>query len=385
MTHRERLLAVLRGESYDRMPVVHFGFLARSVQRWRDEGHLTDDEAQAALGGDGSPGEHVLAAKLGFDFNYHTHFQPNSRLRPGFEGKVIEVLPDGKRKILTGNGTIILNHESNESIPAVVDNLLKGRREWSELYLPKLQFHPDRVLQAPVHGADRPLRFDQGGREYLQDPDRELPCLLHCGSLYGSLRDYLGIENLCYLQADDPALYEEMVEVIAGLSYQCAQAALQAGATCDIGHFWEDICYKNGPLVNPDLFARTIGPHYRRISALLNRHGLDLVSLDSDGMIDHLLPTWLANGVNVMFPIEVGTWHASLAPWRERYGQAVKGVGGVDKKVFARDYAAVEQELERLKPIVELGGYVPCPDHRLPHDNRWENVQYYCERFRETF
>ena len=26
-----------------------------------------------------------------------------------------------------------------------------------------------------------------------------------------------------------------------------------------------------------------------------------------------------------------------------------------------------------------------CPDHRLPQDNKWENVQYYCQRMREAF
>ena len=43
------------------------------------------------------------------------------------------------------------------------------------------------------------------------------------------------------------------------------------------------------------------------------------------------------------------------------------------------------REIERLKPIVDMGGYIPCPDHRIPPDAKWENVQYYCERFRKTF
>lgn len=31
------------------------------------------------------------------------------------------------------------------------------------------------------------------------------------------------------------------------------------------------------------------------------------------------------------------------------------------------------------------GGYLPCPDHRLASDAKWENVQYYCERMRTAF
>jgi uroporphyrinogen decarboxylase len=81
-----------------------------------------------------------------------------------------------------------------------------------------------------------------------------------------------------------------------------------------------------------------------------------------------------------MFPIEVGTWNASLTPWREKYGKELRGVGGMNKTVFAIDYKAVDEEIERLKPIIELGGYIPCPDHRIAPDAIFENVQYYCEQ-----
>jgi uroporphyrinogen decarboxylase len=86
-----------------------------------------------------------------------------------------------------------------------------------------------------------------------------------------------------------------------------------------------------------------------------------------------------------MFPIEVGTWNASIKPWREKYGEGLRGVGGMDKRVFTYNYAAIDAEIERLKPLVELGGYIPCPDHRIAPDAKWENVQYYCEKMRKTF
>jgi uroporphyrinogen decarboxylase len=86
-----------------------------------------------------------------------------------------------------------------------------------------------------------------------------------------------------------------------------------------------------------------------------------------------------------MCPIEVGTWGANIAPWRKQYGPEIRGVGGMDKRVFARDRAAIETEVQRLKPLIELGGYVPCPDHRIAPDSKWENVQYYCDRMHQVF
>ncbi len=34
----------------------------------------------------------------------------------------------------------------------------------------------------------------------------------------------------------------------------------------------------------------------------------------------------------------------------------------------------------RLRPLIDLGGYIPCPDHRIAPDAHWDNVRYYCDR-----
>ena len=58
-------------------------------------------------------------------------------------------------------------------------------------------------------------------------------------------------------------------------------------------------------------------------------------------------------------------------------------MGGMNKTVFARDRAAVEAEVERLKKLIDLGGFIPCPDHRIAPDAKFELVQYYCELMRK--
>ena len=58
----------------------------------------------------------------------------------------------------------------------------------------------------------------------------------------------------------------------------------------DFAHFWEDICFKNGPLVSPAVFKEKVGPHYKRITDLLRQYGIDIVSLDCDGCIDKIFP-----------------------------------------------------------------------------------------------
>jgi hypothetical protein len=383
MNNRERALAVLNYETYDRLPLVHFGFWEETLRKWAAEGHLSAETARSWK--DGNAAEAAIARSLGFDFNWLNCFTPNTRWRPAFEEQVLEVMPDGARKVLNVDGVIILQKDDTAGIPPEVDHLLKGRREWEELFLPKLQFSAERVTEALVNNAAGEWPYHQGGCTYLAGNQWSEPYGLHCGSLFGFIRDFVGMVNLAYLQVDDPGLFDEIIRTVGELCCQCTQAALVAGAHFDFAHFWEDICYKGGPLINPNVFRRKVGPHYRRITDLVRGSGIGIVSLDCDGVVDTLVPIWLDNGVDTMFPIEVGTWKASLKPWREKYGRAVRGVGGMDKRVFAYDYAAIDAEIERLKPLVGLGGYLPCPDHRIPPDAKWENVQYYCEAMRRSF
>jgi hypothetical protein len=372
MTNRENALAVLAYGKYERVPVVHFGFWPETVEKWHRQGHLTDGDV---AGWDyRSRAERTVAGKLGFDFGWGTAVNGVTVLFPAFERKVLEEYPDGSRKVVNEQGVVILEKEGVVSIPMEIDHLFKGRKEWEEFFKPRLRFSPDRVDRA---GIDRLKRAEA----------EDAPIGVYCGSLFGQIRDMLGVEGTSYLYADDPDLYAEIIDTVGELCYRVLEATLEGAGefTFDFGHYWEDICFKNGPLVIPRVFSELVGPHYRRMTSLLAERDTGIVSLDCDGCIDSLLPIWLENGVNAMFPIEVGTWRASIAPWREKYGRDVLGIGGMDKVVFSRDRAAVDAEIERLRPLVDLGGFLPCPDHRLPPDAEWDNVRYYCDRFRKAF
>ena len=369
MNHTERALAVLRYQPHDRLPVVHFGYWGQTLQKWVTEGHLSADDIAGY--GDGNAADIALAEKIGFDFNWQNMFHSSSGLRPGFESKVVEELPDGTQHVLGHNGVVTVQRANATGIPAEIDHLLKDRASWEEHYKWRYEWSPDRVNQEAL--------------ARVKEEPRDRPLGLHCGSLFGDIRTVLGIVGISYLYMDDEPLFREIIDTVGELCYRNTELVLESGAHFDFAHFWEDICFKNGPLVSPAVFQEYVGPHYKRITDLVGAHGIDIVSLDCDGMIDALIPTWIENGVNTMFPIEVGTWDANIAPWREKFGRELRGVGGMNKTLFAYDRAAIDGEVERLRPLVELGGFIPCPDHRIAPDAEYDLVRYYCERMRETF
>ena len=368
MNNRERFRAIMHYEDYDRMPVLDFGCWPETLDKWLAEGHITEEERYHA------PTYHVMMkTKLGFDFGYHQLLGCQANVFPGFEHRVLETFPDGSYTQQNWQGLIEKHRTGAVSIPMTVGTLLTDRAAWEELYLPRMQWHPDRIDMQHL-------------RHLVETQDEiDVPVSFHTGSLYGTFRDLVGVENLAYLYADDEELYAEVIDTIADIVYRNCKLVLELGLRPDFAHFWEDICFKNGPLVSPAVFEEYVAPHYKKVTDLLKQYGCDIVSLDCDGCIDKLLPIWLENGVNTMFPIEVGTWGASIGPWREQYGRKLRGVGGMNKLVLAEDYAAIDAEIERLRPLVAMGGFIPCPDHLLPPETKFETVQYYCEQIRKTF
>ena len=373
MTNRERARAILHYEDYDRMPVVHFGYWEETLEKWRDEGHLDSREIEDVA--DGNRAEQAISSKLGFDFNWFAVVRDQSDVLssvfPLFESKVLEEMPDGSKKVINHYGVVELVVPGKRSIPHEFDHLLKGRKSWEELFLPRLQFSEDRF--------DRELL----DRLSTESKSRTDPLGLFAGSLFGQLRNMMGLEGISYLYADDEGLYDEMITTVGTLALAVTEYLLDSGIEFDFGHFWEDICFNNGPLVPPSIFAAKVGPWYRKINGLMNDRGIDIVSVDCDGKIDELVPIWVENGVNTMFPIEVGTWCADVSPWRGLLGKSLRGVGGMDKRVFALGRDAVDEEVRRLKELILLGGFIPCVDHRIPPDAEWDNVRYYCDCMRE--
>ena len=128
--------------------------------------------------------------------------------------------------------------------------------------------------------------------------------------------------------------------------------------------------------------------------SLFENLGLDLnktwleyyrIDIDSDGMVDDLVPCWLESGFDILFPLEVGTWGATPAKMRQKFGDDLRMFGGVDKKILSRSPEEVRAYLTELKKETDKGGYIPIPDHRIPPDISLKNMQDYVEIFHQVF
>lgn len=136
-------------------------------------------------------------------------------------------------------------------------------------------------------------------------------------------------------------------------------------------------------MLSPEIFNELCAKHYKRRNDLCRKYGINLISLDCDGVTEKLLQTWFDNGVNIMFPIEIGTWGDQFEPARKKFGNEMRGVGGMDKTAFRKDKAAVDNEIERMRRLASMGGFIPCPDHRIMPGSKFELVQYYADEIKK--
>lgn len=261
--------------------------------------------------------------------------------------------------VLNEEGILMRERKDNprSSMPQFVrypvETAADFRRFWAERMSPDLE----KRVGPDYEAALRALRTRTGA--LVVGADR-------WGGFFGGLRAMLGVDRACMLFYDDPALVEEMMDAIADLIVGVMGRILDH-TSVDCFAFWEDMAFKTGPLVGPDMFRRFALPRYRRVVEYLKGRGVPLVALDSDGDITSLVPIWMDAGIDILYPCEVQCG-MDVRGLRRRFGRGLRLWFGIDKRALARDRASIDAELERVRPLVAEGGYIPGLDHGVPPD-----------------
>jgi len=185
MNIRERFNATMHYQARDRSSLLEFGYWDKTLDIWHEQGlpaYVDKNSSHEFFGMD-------------FDrFKYITSVPFRVGLVPAFEEKVLEDRGD-KEVVQQDDGIRVLRYKSMTSIPLPLDHLLVDRETWRRHYKPRLD---------PTEPERYPPNWDECVQTWT-NPDRQFPCFLCAGSLYGVLRDWIGLENLslAFLSRED--------------------------------------------------------------------------------------------------------------------------------------------------------------------------------------
>lgn len=288
---------------------------------------------------------------------------------PRYETTVVDQDDDTVVLVNAGGQKVRTSKKHPEKMPMYLEFPVKDRDTWEEY---KKRLDPW-----------TPERWPEDWPAYVRRINsKEEPVMLNVGGLFGFIREWMGVESLLYMLYDDPLLVEDMMEHLTYLQLEVVKKVV-ADIRVDCAMYWEDMCFKTGPLISPKMFKQFMVPRYRKVTDVLRGAGVDSIFVDSDGNLNRLIPLWLEAGINGFWPLEVAAGNDAVA-LRKEYGRDILLAGNIDKRAFLKDERVLRDEIMCKAPfLLEAGGYFPSLDHLVPPDVPLDMYRLFLNTLRE--
>ncbi|MBC7766310.1 MAG: hypothetical protein H7Y41_07500 [Hyphomonadaceae bacterium] len=351
MTDRQRFNNQMHYLPVDRCFNMEFGYWRENFEIWpifKDNGITNNGDADVF-----------------FNFDKFAVVSGNVWMSPYFEYKLISETKNAKTFINPDGLLAEVPNDGHDTIPHYIKASIVTPEDWEKCKKERfIRNDPNRKVDVAKILATHPN-------------DRDYPLGVDCGSMIGKIRDMLTFEGLAYACYDYPEMVDDMVETCCVMVEDFLDQVLPH-IDFDFASGWEDICFKNGPIVSVDFFKDVVMPRYKRIKKKLQAAGIDIWFTDCDGDVRPILPYILEGGINCLFPFEVnGCAHPSEL--LDAYGKDLRIMGGVDKMQLGYGKKEIKAYLETLVPLVNRGGYIPFCDHRCPPNVLQEDYLYYLD------
>jgi uroporphyrinogen decarboxylase len=350
---RRNLKAILNFEPPEDLCLFEPGYWPETLQRWRGEGLSAEQQPWEAVEG----------------LTYYHRAPVQTRIFPAFERKVISAV---------GNHQVIQNEDG-----AILETLA------SETTFPRFIKHPvenmadfDRLR--PRLDAKTPGRLPPDWQQACRDLARRNSILVMGQveiSFFGWPRDLMGVENLLMAYYEQPelvhAINRQHLDFLKSL-----YGPIMDEVEYDFIFMWEDMAFKNGPLISPAFFREFMMPYYKELIAFFKNRRPYKVIADSDGDITQLIPLFIEAGVDGLLPFECAAG-MDIVTIARQYPRLIL-YGGIDKREIAKGRKAIDAELEKkLHPMFRRGGYLPSMDHHVPPGVSFEDFKYYIQSLRD--
>jgi uroporphyrinogen decarboxylase len=389
MNHRDRVLAALRHEEPDRVPIDFGGTvdstisalsyqalreqlgLAPSVTRVQDVVQYTaviEEDVRQALGVDTLPlldeptawREDVLPN--GAPAEFPARFQP-------------QLLDDGSQVVLDASGTIQLRMPKGGYYFDAVHSPLAGATSVRDI---------EGCLEY-IESYDKPSYLDRSYEELgrrakaLRDGTDYLLVGFFGGHIFQAAQSLRGWEafliDLLANRAFAEALLDQLVE--ANIR-RFERFAATVGPYVHVVHFEDDLGMQDRPLLRPSLYRQVVKPYHARLFRFARAHCDARLLFHSDGAVAPLIPDLIEMGIDALNPVQVSASGMGTAELKREFGNDITfWGGGCDSQAvlpFGTEREVADEVRRRIDDLAPGGGFVFGPIHNVQAGVPVENV-----------
>lgn len=389
MTSRERVLAALRHQEPDRVPIDLDGTRASGISaiaynRLRRHLGLPPGLARMYdLGQQLSHPETAVLARLGVDTLPLNRWPEGHGLRHGqWEPWT---LPDGSQALVPAGFAPETDARGNQYI-LDEDGRRVRMRPATGFYFDRI-YHPlaDATTVAEIEAYPLPVISDEElsalrleAKFLCENTDKAIVAEFG-GSILEAGQDLRGWDRFLIDLVAERELAEALLQRVADNAIANLQRYMAAvGQYVQVVMMGDDLGIQHGLQMSPATYRRMIKPHHARIYGCVKAHSTAYVLLHSCGAVAPLIPDLIEAGVDALNPVQISAKGMAPATLKLDFGKDITFWGGGCDSQAILPTATPEEVRRHVRELVDIfapgGGYVFAPVHNIQPDVPPENV-----------
>jgi uroporphyrinogen decarboxylase len=186
-----------------------------------------------------------------------------------------------------------------------------------------------------------------------------------------------GFDDYLYRLAAEPELVHAFSQRI--LDYQKGVIDIyytELGPWIDCTTSGDDFGMQTGTFMSVDMFNEFIAPYFSERIAYTKKYTSAFYQHHTCGSVYSLIPSLVKCGVDIINPIQPGTYMMEPERLKKDYGSALAFWGGIDTQELLPRCSAeeVKAEVRRILSIMGNEGYILSPAHCIQRDVPAENI-----------
>ncbi len=389
MNHRDRVLAALRHEEPDRVPIDFGGTVdstiaATGYQALRQHLGLSpgrtrvqdiyqytaviEEDVRQALDVDTMPLFDEPAAwrpdRLvdGSPAEFPHSFRPHRQ-------------DDGSQVVFDAAGTVVLKMPASGFYFDPVHAPLSGATSTGDI---------DRFIDQ-IETYDRPAHLDRSYESLaerarvLRESTDYLLVGFFGGHMLQAAQSLRGWEQFLMDLLVNRSFAEALLDRLAEANVRRFERyAETVGRHVHVVHFEEDLGMQDRPLLRPSLYREVVKPYHARLFRTARSTSDAFLLLHTDGAVAPFLPDFIEMGIDAVNPVQVSAAGMDTAALKREFGQDITfWGGGCDSQTvlpFGSPQAVADEVKRRIDDLAPGGGFVFSSIHNVQAGVPPENV-----------